>query len=241
MNWEVFSIIGYLSVGLWVLVPLLWVAHHFKRPRRWIAHVALGVAVVAAVMARVNSSAHVGRIQVDMSQQIEAQMDRQALARQAAEAERAGEVANIRFAEDASGDFFDTAGLDDTDRDYFESYLDEATPDWKKQKKERSADGEADDLDALIGASEEEEGVEVAEELQQEDEFEPILMSDADKTMADRLDKANLTVSEWVLALAAAFLVFDYVRRLNVYEEAYCPLPVPSGWADALTPRSPQV
>lgn len=62
-------------------------------------------------------------------------------------------------------------------------------------------------------------------------------MSDADKTMADRLDKANLTASEWVLGLAVVFVVFDYVRRLNVYDEAYCPLPVPSGWADAVTPR----
>ena len=54
---------------------------------------------------------------------------------------------------------------------------------------------------------------------------------------ANRLDKTNLTATQVVLFLAALFVVVDYVRRLNVYREAYFPLPVPSAWADALTER----
>lgn len=238
MNWEVFSTIGYISVGLWLLVPVLWCLHLVRRPRRWLAHAAFVTAVAALGMAMLNSSTHVARIQVDMSQQIQEQMNRQALARKAAENERAGEVADIRFAEDTSGDFFDTAGLDDDDKAYFESFGSDEAPAWKKDKKTRG-DGLADpeDLESLIDDTEEQGGVEVAEELQEKPEAEPILMSDQDKTMADRLDKANLNISRLAVLLAFLFVAFDYVRRLNVHNEIYCPLPIPSAWADGLTPR----
>lgn len=239
MNWELFSTMGYVSVALWISVPLLWLLHQLIRPRRWLAHLALGVSIAAFVLASVHSRTYIGRIQVDRSDQIEGQMSRQALARQAAEQERSGEVAQIRFAEDASSDFLDTAGLDDADLEYFQGFDDGQEPAWKREKKARSTDAsEPDDLESLIGASEQREGVEVAEALQQKEGQEPILMSDADKLAADRLDKANLVVSRSVVLLALLFVGFDYVRRLNSYNESYFPLPLPSAWADELTPRT---
>ena len=238
MNWQLFSTVGYISVGLWLLVPVLWALHLMIRPRRWLGHVALLAAVAALATAKANSATYVARIQVDMSEQVQQQMDRQAMARKAAEKDRADEVANIRFAEDASRDFLDIAGLDDTDRAYFESFAGNEDAQWKKQKKQRSDGGTApDDLESLIGASQERTGVQVSEELEQAPEAEPIFMSDKDKTMADRLDGANLQASRLVLILAAVFVLFDYVRRLNNSREAYFPLPVPSSWADALTDR----
>lgn len=237
MNWEVFSTAGYASVALWLLVPVLWLVHLLWRPRRWLAHTAIGVGVIALVLARYNSKAYVSLIQVDYDDQVEEQMSRQELARRAAENERAGEVAQIRFAEDGSGDFFDTAGLDDSDYEYFESNEIGQEPAWKKQKRERSTQAPAsDDLESQIGASREQQGVEVSDVFEQQVD-DPIKMSDADKLTADRLDRANLTATRWVLGLAVLFVLVDYVKRLNSYRESYFPLPVPSAWADGLTPR----
>lgn len=236
MNWQLFSTIGYISVGLWLLVPVLCVLHQLIRPRRWLAHIAVAVSVAALVLAEVNSNSYVSRIQVDMSEQIAEQMSRQAMARQAALDERSKEVADVRFAEDRATEFVDEGGFNDADRAYFESIGADATPDWKKQKGTRSV-SQGNDLEDLIGASEEREGVEVSQELEEAPEAEPILMSDRDKTLADRLDTANLKASRYVLLLGVLFLVFDYVRRLNVHREVYLPLPVPSRWADGLSER----
>ena len=161
MNWEVFSPIGYASLVLMGCVPLLWLAHVLIRPRKWLGHVALVCGAAGLLLATVNSNTYVSRIQVDQTEVVQKQMAARDLARQQAEAERAKDVANITFAEDAAGDRLDKAGLDDTDLAYFESF-DEGTPDWKQQKQTRGEDaGEDDDLQAMIGGTTEREGVEV--------------------------------------------------------------------------------
>ncbi len=236
MNWEIFSPMGYTSVALLACVPLLWGLHLLIKPRKWLAHVAVLCAVLAVVLAEVNSQAYVSRIAVDQAEVVEQAMAARDLARQQAEKQRAEEAANIQFAEDASGDRLDKAGLDDTDLSYFESFGDDA-PDWKKQKQTRDENaGADDDLEAMIGGTTEREGVDV-EGMEQAKEREPIFLSEKDMLTANRLDKANLTATLVMLALAVLFVVVDYVRRLNVYREAYFPLPIPSKWADALTPR----
>lgn len=237
MNWELFSLIGYVSVALWVCVPLLWLLHVLIRPRKWLGHVALLSAVCALLLAEVNSRTHVSRIAVDQTEMVRNELAARDLARQQAEAERAEDAADITFAEDAAGDRLDKAGLDDTDLEYFESFGSD-TPAWKKQKQTRDGNAdEDDDLEAMIGGVTERDGVEV-EGMAEAEKREPIFMSEKDTLAANRLDKANLTAAQVFLALAVLFVVVDYVRRLNVYREAYFPLPIPSKWADALTARS---
>lgn len=234
MNWQLFSTVGYISVGLWLGMPLVWLLHEVWRPRRWLVHVALLMGLAAFVLATINSRAYVNNIQVDRTEQIEEQMARQ----RAIEAERMKDVARISFAEDAAGDRLDKAGMDDADLAYFESIADD-TPEWKRQKKQRSTDAadDTEDLEAMIdGGAPEAEGLE-SKALEAEQPVEPIYMSDADKLAADRLDAANLMGVRIMLVLAAAFCVVDYFRRLNNPREAYFPLPVPSRWADAVTPR----
>ena len=238
MNWEIFSIIGYVSVGMWLCMPLLWLIHSIRRPRGWFCHIALVVGVIAFVLAKVNSLTYVNRIQVDRSEEIQEQINRQELARQAALDARQNEVAQIRFAEDASDDFLDKAGMDESDLAYIRSFDDQETPEWKKEKKQRSAAVEDNSLEAQIGAVEEEqEGVTPDESFEEEEGPAPILMAEQDKLMADRFDSANLSVIRMLLWLGAAIVVVDYFRRANVYNEAYLPLPFPSSWANALTPR----
>ncbi|MGB0768639.1 MAG: hypothetical protein ACPGYV_13140, partial [Phycisphaeraceae bacterium] len=60
---------------------------------------------------------------------------------------------------------------------------------------------------------------------------------EADQLRANRLDDVNLTATRLMLFLAFVFVAFDYVRRLNVDRESYYPLPLPSAWADAMSPR----
>ncbi|MGY8994712.1 MAG: hypothetical protein ACKVK8_11275, partial [Rhodospirillales bacterium] len=108
-----FSIAGYLSIALWLVVPILWLVHAVRRPRRWICHYAVIVAVAALFFATINSKTYVNRIQIDRSEEIEAAQARQAAARKAAEESRAGEVAQVRFAEDGASDFLDEGGMDD--------------------------------------------------------------------------------------------------------------------------------
>jgi len=130
----------------------------------------------------------------------------------------------------------DKAGLDDTDLSYFESFGDDE-PDWKKQKQTRDENaGADDDLEALIGGATQREGVQV-QGMEQAQSRKPIFMSEKDMLSANRLDKTNLKATHLFLVLALLFVVVDYVRRLNVYREAYFPLPIPSKWADALTAR----
>jgi hypothetical protein len=239
MNWEIFSFAGYASIVVWLCIPLVWVAHMLRRPRRWLCHFALLLGVIAFVLARVNSQSYVNRIQVDRSEQIAAQLAAQERARQAAIAERAGEVAKIHFAEDGGKDFLDTGGMDEADLAYMRSFDNKNTPEWKKQKKKRSS-GPADDasLESMIGATEESRGVET-DVLDEDAQAEPIMMSDKDKLAADRLDSANLMAVRIMLWLGVLVIVIDYLRRANVYREAYFPLPLPSSWTDTMTPRAP--
>ena len=237
MNWEVFSPIGYAGVVLLACIPLLWLAHVVIRPRKWLGHVAALFALCALGLAQLNSTTYVSRIQVDQTEVVEKEMAARQLARQQAEADRAADAADITFAEDASGDRLDKAGLDDTDLQYFESF-EEGSPDWKQQKQARDENaGADDDLEAMIGGTTEREGVEVEGIVEEAEQREPIYLSAKDMLAANRLDKANLTTSKVMIVLALLFVVVDYVRRLNVYREAYFPLPVPSAWADALTAR----
>lgn len=240
MNWAIFSITGYLSFALVLTMPVLWLLHHWLRPRRWLVHIALIAGVIAFVLATINSTTYVNRIQVDRSEDIADQMSRQEMARQMAEQQRSEDVANIRFAEDASGDFLDMAGLDEEDMKYFASFNETQSPEWKQEKQTRSLDIQdgADDLEAMLSGEAQAEGLE-SDAIPEAEPVEPILMSDADMLLAHRLDRANLLLIQIMLAIGCGLLVLDYVRRLNIANEVYFPLPVPSSWADAMTTREP--
>ena len=147
-----FSTIGYLSVLLGLTVPVLWFLYFTQRVgttparqgglQRWSCLVALGVALVAAILAKVNSVTYVNRIQLDQSAEIQAVQAKLDAARKLAEKSRGGEVAQVRFAEDSSGDFMDEGGMDSADLKYMEKIRQEGEPEWKKAKKSRAAGGQ---------------------------------------------------------------------------------------------------
>lgn len=239
MNWELFSLTGYLSIALWVAAPLFWLMHFLVFGQRgWLVHLAVLMGVASIVLAKVNSETYVNRIQIDRSEEVKAQLDRQEMAQQAATEAREDDVAQIRFAEDNNRDFLDIAGMDEADRKYLESFNDESVPEWKQEKKERTAGTNDNSLESRIGAVEEQEAIASATSFEEET-IEPILMSDRDKLAADRLDVANLNMARIFLGLSLVVVVYDYLRRANRYDRAYFPLPLPSKWLDGVTPREP--
>lgn len=243
MNPQMFSVWGYLSVALWLAVPVLWGLHLRRRtPRGWLCHVALGVALLAYALAKVNSLAHVNRIQLDQSAEIAAAKAKAEAARKTAQQARNDQVAQVRFAEDSAHDSMDAGGMDSADMKYMEKINEAAEPAWKKVKKQRSGGAEADDsVEAAIegqkapagdapAAGPESKGVEEGGGRP------PVLMVEKDKALANRLDALNLAMVRLLVLLGVVILVVDYLRRANRYGEAYLPLPLPGAWMNALTP-----
>lgn len=59
--------------------------------------------------------------------------------------------------------------------------------------------------------------------------------------MASRLDGLNLNLTRLLIVLGVCIVVMDYLRRGNIYTEAYFPLPLPSNWVNGLTPILPEM
>lgn len=237
MNPNSFSILGYLSVLLWLAVPVLWLLRKRFTLPGWLA---LALAVCSLIFAKINSSAHVNRIEVDRSEETVNQLDEAAAKRKAIEKARSGEVADIRFAEDGNDDFIDVAGLDDTDKKYVDSVDESAEPAWKGKKKTRGESGKEDgDLEDEIGGEEVISGVK-SKTLEKE-ERKPIFMSEPQMLLANRLDGMNINATYFALVLGLIILIVDYLSRSNNYARAAFPLPLPASWFNAFNPFPPVV
>lgn len=241
MNWnpEYFSSIGYLGVLLAGGALLLWICYIVK-PLRIASLVALGCVVVAFVCARTNSKTHVNRIQPDRSEELAKRVAQEEARKQALLDNRGDEVAQIRFAEDGANDFLDRAGMDDADLKYFESQGGLGEPEWKKEKKTRSRGGGDESLESEIGGEGVIGGIQ-SDEFDADESKEPIIMSEADLVMANRLDLLNLKLTLILLVVGVGVFLFDHLRRANIYGKASRPLPLPSFLLNALTPMAPLV
>ena len=241
MNWnpEYFSSIGYLGVLLTGGALLLWICYIVK-PLRIASLVALGCVVVAFVCARTNSKTHVNRIQPDRSEELAKRVAQEEARKQALLDNRGDEVAQIRFAEDGANDFLDRAGMDDADLKYFESQGGLGEPEWKKEKKTRSRGGGDESLESEIGGEGVIGGIQ-SDEFDADESKEPIIMSEADLVMANRLDLLNLKLTLILLVVGVGVFLFDYLRRANIDGRASRPLPLPSSLLNALTPMAPLV
>ncbi len=234
MNANSFSILGYLSVLLWLAVPVLW----FLR-RRFIlpGWLALALALLSSVLATINSRTHVSRIQAEVIETSADALMQEAAKRKAVEDARSGEVADIRFAEDGAGDFIDKAGMDDADRKYLESLDESKDPAWKNQKKSRGGAGEESaDLDDMIAGEEPTKSLSTDAIPEEKATSVPIIMSEPHVATAQRLNTINLNLSFYSILLGIIIFVLDYLARANSYSRASFPLPLPASWRNAFTP-----
>lgn len=239
MNWnpEIFNVVGYHSVICWVVAVVLCLIY-WKMPSRALCLIVLALSIIGFFGARSNSNNYVNLIQLDRSEEIAKQEALEQARQKALLDSRGDEVAQVRFAEDGAGDYLDRAGMDDTDLKYFESQgID--TPGWKKKKKQRSGAG-ADDgsIESSIGGEDVIEGVE-DETFVENEESQPVVMMEEDMVLANRLDLLNLKVTLATLITGILIVLFDYLRRGNIYGESSFPLPLPSSWFNAVTPMPP--
>lgn len=234
MNPNSFSVLGYLSVLLWLAVPLLWFLRHRINAPGWSF---LALALLAFAFATINSRTHVSRIQAEVIEASPDALMQEAAKRKAVEEARGGEVADIRFAEDGADDFIDKAGMDEADSKYLDSLDESKEPDWKKKKKSRGeAAEEGDDLDDMIGGEEPAEKLSTDALPEEKEARKPIHMSAAHVATAQRLNSINLDASFYAILLGVILLIVDYLARANSYARAAFPLPLPAAWRNAFTP-----
>lgn len=233
MNPNSFSILGYISVLLWLAVPVLWLLRRRFTLPGWSA---LGLAILSLTLATYNSKAHVNRIEVKQAEQNINQLDAAAAKRKAVEDARGGEVADIRFAEDGDDDFIDKAGMGDADKKYVDSIDESKEPAWKGKKKKRGeAEEESGDLEDAIGGKEVISGMK-SDSLPTEDDRPPILMTEAHKATANRIDGLNLNAARIAVLLGFLIFIIDYFSRANSYARATFPLPLPASWSNSFNP-----
>lgn len=243
MNWQAFSIFGYLGVALWLAATLLWLVYWYRQQPR-LRYIAAALTLAAFVCAKINSATHVSRIEAIPSGAFTERGSREEAIRQAALEGRSSEVAQITFAEDATGEFLDKAGMDEADLKYLGSDK-VATPQWKRQKQSRSNEAGKDSspedkLSTEISGPETSKGMD-AGIVGESKKPKPIQMSEADVAMARRLDRWNLRITRYLILAAVLILAADYLRRANIYARASLPLSLPSAWLNSMTPISPLV
>jgi len=128
------------------------------------------------------------------------------------------------------------AGLDEADRKYVEGIEEAAgTPDWKQQKRQRSATpAEDNSLEGQLDTTEKAGGV--ASEALQEAERKTVVLPEALVMLANRLDALLLGLLRGFLLAGLVGVVVDYLQRINRVDEAYLPLPIPSSLVTSLSP-----
>jgi hypothetical protein len=243
MNWHIFNLFGYLGVGLWGIVPLLWLVY-WRWQQAWLRYLAATLTLAAFVCAKVNSTTHVNRIETIPTSVLTQRASREEEIRKAALEGRSSEVAQITFAEDASGEFLDKAGMNEADLKYLGGEP-SATPEWKRQKQGRTQEAAKDaspedKLSSEISGPDTSKGMD-AGIVGESAKRPPIKMSEADVAKAHRLDRWNLGITRFLILAAVLLLTVDYLRRANKYALASFPLPLPSAWLNSFTPIPPVV
>lgn len=243
MNWQIFSIFGYLGVALWLAAALLWLVYWYRQ-QALLRYLAATLTLAAFVCAKVNSATHVNRIETIPSVTLTQRASREEEIRRAALEGRSSEVAQITFAEDSAGEFLDKAGMNEADLKYLGGEP-SGTPEWKRQKQGRSNDaGEdaspEDKLSSEISGPDTSKGMD-AGIVGESAKRPPITMSEADVAKAHRLDRWNLGITRFLILAAVLLLTVDYLRRANKYALASFPLPLPSAWLNSFTPIPPVV
>ena len=225
-NMEYCSLSGYASILTWAGGLVLLLVHFIFKTRQVICHSALAISLVAFALAKFNSLTYVNKIQPDLSQQ-KAQLEAKIAAKQQEVLDdRRTQVAQIQFAEDGKDEFLDRAGLDEEDLETIDQIRAELTPEWKQEKKTRSsptADSAGEGMDTSL--------------VENSIEDEPVTMLEIDMIRANQYDYLNLLIIKILIAVSVLVIIYDYLRRHNLYEVAYFPIKIPSVLANLITPH----
>lgn len=236
MNSDYFSLTGWISVLVWCIVPLIWVVYFIKGPRRLLCPIALVLVLLAYFLAKDNSKNYVNLIQPDRAAEIAAVEARKEASLKSFKESRGKDLSDVKFAEDGSDDNLDRAGMDSDDLKYLDKQSDPSNPDWKNEKKSRTAGGVDDgSVESALGG---ENAIEAtsSESLDAMNEKLPVVMLEKDLAMANRLDALNLNIIYILIGLGIFMVVIDYLKRANLQGKASFPLPLPSVLINSMSP-----
>lgn len=252
-----FGITGISSILFWMAALLLLVAYvrlPLVRTKKF--SMALGLAAAGFFLSELNSG-NISAIMVDRSKEIEearaSQAERERLEGEVEGNEsgkkkgNAGALSDINMGdEDKEPTSEENTGRAARDKQIegegegekqsiYEKAAagEEAVPLYKLRGKQQRAESKAEEnteiRKAAAAGDDQQSGLGGAQQV--------VLMPEADKILADKLDMLNLFVAKWILVLALGMVVWDYLSRFNETFDAVLPLPIAGPWLDRLYPK----
>lgn len=229
---DYFTVAGLLSVLCWISIPILLGVFYSHRQRTQIYWAALALAVAGWSLGEINSRS-IAAIRVDRSAEEEAMRERQREVRQAEYERMLRQASGIRFAEDAPGDELDPAGLrSERQMGVYERAargLDDEPAYRQRGRQDRVIAGEVRDRDR--------DRRDFAETSPRR---EPRTLVESALIEAQRWDRANRFILQWLFLLSVGAVVVDYLHRFNRLNRPYAPLPIAGPWLDHLFPPQPR-
>lgn len=215
--YDYFGLIGIASIVAWLLALAALVVYAAKVRKPRIIHVAIGIAVVAIVLAEFNS-ANVDKIQVlpeatptaDAPDKVNEKTLKTIQSR----------AAEIRFAEDDKAT--STAAKKPADG--------ELGYDYRKAGKQTREAGRSLGHGVTVppsAAASQPAGDAATQPASEALPADVRRMSSIDVTLANRYDGMNLRLSRFTLLAAIVLLGVDYLRRFSLVSEPLTPLPIP--------------
>jgi len=226
-----FGIVGIASILAWLGAIGVFIVFARSRRRHVFYASALGLAVAAYVLARVNSL-NVSAIQMDQSEDLAAaQQAQQRLREQISEDGRI--TSPVKFAEDAPGEDSDAAGKRKEASvpiagrtNAALATLDAGEPAYRQQGKQKRETGKKQAV------------VKEGEAGSPKEEAAARTLKAPDLILANRLDRYNLIVVRLLLLISVILIGWDYVQRFNTTFDAHAPLPLSGHWIDLHFPKT---
>ena len=243
-----FQTIGIASVALWMAALLLAAIFICGLRRTPVCWAALLLAIVAMVLANVNSN-NVSAIKMDFSDDLQAA--RQRAAKETKADEEAKETEADEEAEEPEDGNAEEAESPTPNQEVDAGNAEDGNAEDGNAGNDDQGDEPSDDEPAYSyrqrGKADRTDGMKVEEQekvlIATGTEDQPVLqnvrvMKPHEVVHANRLDRANLFFARSTLYLAVLLVVFDYFRRFNRTFESLFPLPI-GGWlVDSLFPKT---
>lgn len=206
--YQYFGVTGIASIITWIASLVLFARYARSKGRTQRYLMALGVAMLGLLLAKINSS-NVNEIRADMSEEINAVRERLGRSYQAeddSEKENGGPI-NI-----------------------YEEAAQEAAPMYAYRAHGKVERAEGKKREDQTEATETEKKKEISPYVR--------MMKSVDVHRANRIDRINLFLARFTMWLALALVVADYLGRFNKTFNAYFPLPIACRFIDSLCSKT---
>lgn len=225
-----FGVIGIASILAWATALALFAAFSASRKRTKAYWIALALAAVGLLAARIHSH-NVFRLEVDRSGETAEGIERQRVLRQELEAVARAKAAKVRFVEDSSSDTLDLAGMSGAVQT---GILAEAAATVDAQYAYRQRGKQARTVAASVATN---RALPAVSRLTQVNAPTARVLAEADYYRARRLDGINRFFARLTWWLALFLAAWDYLARFNRTFGHLYPLPISHASIDSVWPK----